>query len=90
LYKTHEAALVALAEPLYGPTLVLPHGVLMRTLVDNPSVNGDASRQVGSVASVVGNVFSEQPLQLQPDGADLIRECLRLANRDVTGIHADQ
>jgi hypothetical protein len=87
LYKTHEAALVALAEPLYGPRLVLPHGVLMRTLVDNPSVNGDASRQVGAVASVVGNVFISSIGQGRPPahyGIQAVRAQTRIHHR----IHA--
>ena len=53
LYKTHRDALVALGEPAYGPIRTLPNGVRMRTLVSRPSVNGDASRQVGWVGSVV-------------------------------------
>lgn len=84
LYKTHEAALVALAEPLDGPTLVLPHGVLMRTRVDNPSVDGDASRQVGAVASVVGNVFISSIGQGRPPahyGIQAVRAQTRIHHR---------
>jgi hypothetical protein len=87
LYKTHEAALVALAEPLFGPGLGLPHGVLIRTLVANPSVNGDASRQVGYVASVVGNVFISSVGQGTPPahrGSQAVRAQTRIHRR----IHA--
>jgi hypothetical protein len=84
LYKTHEAALVALAEPLFGPRLVLPRGVLIRTLVASPSVNGDASRQVGYVASVVGNVFISSQGQGRPparQGNQAVRAQTRIHRR---------
>jgi hypothetical protein len=87
LYKTHEAALVALREPLFGPSVLLPHGVLIRTLVANPSVNGDTSRQVGFVASVVGNVFISSQGQGRPptrQGAQAVRAQTRIHRR----IHA--
>ena len=87
LYKTHEAALVALAEPLFGPRLVLPHGVRIRTLVNNPSVNGDASRQVGYVASVVGNVFISSSGQGRPP-ARLGKQAVRAQTRIHRRIHA--
>jgi len=51
LYKTHRDALVALDEPAFGPIQMLPNGVRMRTLVETPNVDGDASRQAGHVAS---------------------------------------
>lgn len=87
LYKTHQDALVALDEPAYGPIRILPNGVRMRTLVSRPSVNGDASRQVGGVASVVGNVFISSGGQGRPPvyrGNEAVRAQARIHRR----IHA--
>ena len=50
LYKTRRDALVALHEPAFGPIRKLRNGARIRTLVWAPTVNGDASRQVGGVA----------------------------------------
>jgi hypothetical protein len=93
LYKTHQAALVALAEPAYGATLTRPHGVLMRTLVSNPNVNGDASRQVGAIASVVRNVFISSLGQGRPPahkGSEAVRAQMEIHRRiqaAVLGFH---
>jgi hypothetical protein len=87
LYKTHRDALVALAEPALGVIRTLPYGVQMRTLVASPSVNGDASRQVGYVASVVGNVFissNGQGRRPRHQGSEAVRAQMRIHRR----IHA--
>jgi len=84
LYKTHRAALVALDEPAYGPMLRLPSGALTRTLVSSPSVNGDATREVGGVASVVGNVFISSVGQGRPPahrGSEAVRAQMRIHRR---------
>ena len=84
LYKTHRAALVALDEPAYGPMLRLPGGALTRTLVSSPSVNGDATREVGGVASVVGNVFISSVGQGRPPahrGSEAVRAQMRIHRR---------
>ena len=84
LYKTHRDALAALAEPAYGPTRTLANGALVRTLVSAPSVNGDASRQVGEVASVVGNVFISSQGQGRPPayrGKEAVRAQMRIHRR---------
>jgi len=56
LYGTHEQALVALAEPLYGTEEVLASGARVRYLGSNVSVDGTWRRFAG-VASVYRNVF---------------------------------
>lgn len=66
LHKTRREALVALGEPAFGPIRSFPNGVRVRALVWSPSVHGDASRQVGGVASVVGNVFISSQGQGRP------------------------
>lgn len=69
LYRTHKQALVALAEPAYGPVKRLANGALVRT-DDSPAwVNGVQKRAVG-VVSVYRNVFisslsiAKQPISL--------------------------
>jgi hypothetical protein len=87
LYKTRRDALVALDEPAYGPIRILPNGVRMRALVSRPSVDGDASREVGGVASVVGNVFISSTGQGRPPayrGNEAVRAQMRIHRR----IHA--
>jgi hypothetical protein len=87
LYKTHGDALVALAEPAFGVIRTLPYGVQMRTLVASANVNGDASRQAGYVASVVGNVFISSNGQGRPphyQGSEAVRAQMRIHRR----IHA--
>ena len=89
LYKTHRDALVALGEPAYGPIRTLPNGVRMRTLVSRPSVNGDASRQVGWVGSVVGKVFIYSQGQGRPPayrGKEAVRAQLRIHRRIQTAV----
>lgn len=84
LYKTRRDALVALDEPAFGPVRILPNGARMRTLVWAPSVNGDASRQVGGVASVVGNVFISSTGQGRPpayQGNEAVRAQMRIHRR---------
>ncbi len=84
LHKTHRDALVALREPAYGPIRKLPNGVRMRTLVSRPSVNGDASREVGAVVSVVGNVFIYSQGQGRPPayrGKEAVRAQMRIHRR---------
>jgi hypothetical protein len=69
------------------PNPILPHGVRMRTLVSTPSVNGDATRQVGGVVSVVGNVFISSGGQGRPpahSGSQAVRAQTRIHRR----IHA--
>jgi hypothetical protein len=56
LYKTHRQALVALAEPLYGPVKDLANGARVRTSISLASVNGVFKTAAG-VASVYRNVF---------------------------------
>jgi hypothetical protein len=56
LYKTHEQALVALAEPLSAQVKRLSNGALVRTSRSNVSVNGIAKKDA-SVASVYRNLF---------------------------------
>lgn len=56
LYRTHQQALVALAEPAYGPVQTLSNGARVRRLRAAVSVNGVA-RQYAGVASVYRNVF---------------------------------
>lgn len=84
LYKTHREALVALDEPAYGPIRKLRNGVRIRTQVSNPSVNGDATRQVGGVVSVVGNVFISSLGQGRPpayQGSEAVRAQMRIHRR---------
>src|SRR4051812_43155460 len=57
LFKTRRDALAALEEPAFGPMRTLPSRARIRTLVSRPSVDGDASREAGAVASVIGNTF---------------------------------
>jgi hypothetical protein len=57
LYKTHEQALVALAEPAFGPVEKLGNGALARTFRAGASVDG-APKQSTGFASVYRNVFS--------------------------------
>ena len=67
LYRTHKQALVALAEPAYGPVERLSNGALVRKNRSATSVNGVMKQSVG-VASVYRNVFvssvsiSDKPL----------------------------
>jgi hypothetical protein len=68
LFKSRRDALAALEEPAYGPTRTLPSRARIRTLVETPGVNGDASRKVGYVASVVGNTFISSTGQGRPPG----------------------
>jgi len=56
LYKTHRQALVALAEPAYGPVVRLPGGALVRKLAGVAGVNG-VNTPTAQVASVYRNVF---------------------------------
>jgi hypothetical protein len=56
LYKSHRQALVALAEPLFGPVTVLANGAQVRTRRGEGSVNG-VRKQYAGVASVYRNVF---------------------------------
>jgi hypothetical protein len=56
LYKTHEQALVALAEPLYGPVERLSDGAFVRTNRSPASVDG-VPKKSASVVSVYRNVF---------------------------------
>lgn len=56
LYKTHNQALVALAEPAYMPIDVLSNGAQMRVGISAASVNGVPKTHVGA-ASVYRNVF---------------------------------
>jgi hypothetical protein len=56
LYKTHKQALVALAEPAYGPVERLANGALVRKYSAAASVNGVIKKETG-VASVYRNVF---------------------------------
>ena len=56
LYKTHKQALVALAEPAYGPRERLSNGALVRKNRSAVSVNG-IMKQYAGVASVYRDVF---------------------------------
>jgi hypothetical protein len=56
LFKTHKQALVALAEPAYGPVERLSNGALVRKYRGAASVDG-VMKQYGGVASVYRNVF---------------------------------
>jgi len=56
LYKTHKQALVALAEPAYGPVESLSNGALVRKYSGAASVDGVMKQDTG-VASVYRNVF---------------------------------
>jgi hypothetical protein len=56
LYKSHRQALVALAEPLYGPVAGMANGAQVRTLRGEGWVNG-VRKQSADVASVYRNVF---------------------------------
>jgi hypothetical protein len=56
LYRTHKQALVALAEPLFGPVERLSNGALVRTNRSAASVNG-ITKQYTGVVSVYRNVF---------------------------------
>jgi hypothetical protein len=56
LYKTHKQALVALAEPLYGPVERLSNGALVRRNRSTASVKG-VMKQYAGVVSVYRNVF---------------------------------
>lgn len=87
LYETHRDALVALDEPAFGSRRMLPNGARIRTLVSAPSVDGDASRQVGAVASVIGNVFVLSTGQGRPpayQGHEAVTAQMRIHRR----IHA--
>ena len=84
LYMTHASAMLALYEPAFGASVKLPNGAWIRTYVDRPSINGDASRQVGYVASVVGNVFIESIGQGRPPayrGGEAVRAQMRIHRR---------
>jgi hypothetical protein len=56
LYKTHKQAVVALAEPAYGPVERLSNGALVRKNRSATSVNG-VMKQSAGVVSVYRNVF---------------------------------
>ena len=70
LYRTHEQALVALAEPAFGPVQNLSNGARVRQHLAPVSVDG-VMRQFGGVASVYRNVFissgsiADEPVSLQ-------------------------
>ena len=73
LYKTPQQALVALAEPAFGPVQMLANGVRTRTLVDHYS---------GMIASVARNVFISSGGCCGPppsyDGSAAVREQMRI------------
>ena len=57
LYKTRSQALVALAEPAYGKTQILPNGVRMRSAVYTAHGGQYSGGSMGAIASVARNVF---------------------------------
>jgi hypothetical protein len=57
LYKTRADALVALAEPAYGKTRILPNGVRLRSTVYTANGGSYSGGSVGAIASVARNVF---------------------------------
>ena len=84
LYRTHGDAIVALYEPAFGASVELANGTWIRTYVDRQSANGDPSRQIGYVASVVGNVFILSYGQGRPpayQGREAVRAQMRIHRR---------
>jgi len=87
LYRSHKQALVALAEPLYGPIKHLANGALVRTDESAASVNGKPKRAAG-VVSVYRNVFlssvsiADHPISLASQ--------LRLLRRIDAGVRAQE
>jgi hypothetical protein len=91
LYKTRRQALVALAEPAFGPARIFPNGAHVRTLVTTPIINGVRSGETGFVASVYRNVFISSTLLCSPPackGANAIRAQMGIHSRIYAAVRA--